>query len=146
MRRALARCHRQGGSPPCARRPGEPRAALSFTLTGLPALVALVGFVVVLAAPVWLAARLVGAKHPTLLRAILALAAGTAGVFLLAMAVGPWVVPLAPLAFLLAFQFVLGTSFLGSVLLAVLAGLGYVALAYFGGGMGLREAGTVFDV
>ena len=119
---------------------------MSFTLTGLPALVALAVFVVVLAAPVWLAARLVGARHPTLLRALLALAAGTAGVFVLALVAGPWVVLLAPLAFLFAFQVVLGTSFLGSVLLAVLAGLGYAALGYFTGGTGLPESGPVFDV
>lgn len=119
---------------------------MSFTLTGLPAFLALVGFVVVLAAPVWLAARLVGAKHPNLLRAVLALAAGTAGVFVLALAAGPWVVLLAPLAYLFAFQLVLGTSFPGSVLLAVLAGLGYAALGYFTGGASLHELGPVFDV
>jgi len=107
---------------------------VNFSLTGLPAIVFLVGFVVVFSAPVWLAARIVGAKHPTLLHAIASLAAGMLGSLLLAMLTGPWVFLLAPLAFLLSFKYVLGTSLLGSVLLAVVAGLGYAAMAYFVGG------------
>lgn len=107
---------------------------MNFTLTGLPAIIFLVGFVVVFSAPVWLAARIVGAKHPTLLHAVASLAAGMLGSFLLAVLTGPWVFFLAPLAFLLSFKYVLGTSWLGSVLLAIVAGLGYAAMAYFVGG------------
>lgn len=43
---------------------------MDFVLIGLPAVIFLVGFVVVFSTPVWLAARLTGAKHPTLLRAV----------------------------------------------------------------------------
>jgi len=107
---------------------------MNFTLTGLPAIIFLVGFVVVFSAPVWLAARIVGAKHPTLLRAAASLTAGMLGSLLLAMLTGPWVFLLAPLVFLLSFKYVLGTSLLGSVLLAIVAGLGYAAMGYFVGG------------
>jgi len=104
---------------------------MNLSLTGLPALIFLVGFVVVFSAPVWLAARLIGAKHPTLLRAVASLVAGNLGAFLLAILTGPWVFLLAPVGFLLSFKYILGTSFLGSVLLAILAGLGYAAMGYF---------------
>ncbi|HET9646136.1 MAG TPA: hypothetical protein VFP68_22910 [Burkholderiaceae bacterium] len=86
-------------------------------------------FVVVLAAPVWIAGKLVGAEHPTLINSVLALIAGTIACFVLAMVVGPFVFLLAPVAFLAAFMLVLGTSFLGAVLLAILSGLGYWLLA-----------------
>lgn len=126
---------------------GQNRGApLEFTLTGLPALIAFVGFVVVLSAPVWLAARLVRANHPTLLRAVGSLAVGTLGVFLFSVLTGPLVLLLAPLAYLLSFKYILGTSFLGSVLLALLAGLGYAAMAYFTGGGTFGGGGPVFNV
>lgn len=107
---------------------------MNFSLTGLPAIIFLVGFVVVFSAPVWLAARIVGAKHPTLLHAVASLVAGMLASFLLAMLTVPWVFLLSPLFFLLSFKYVLGTSLLGSVLLAILAGLGYAAMAHFVGG------------
>jgi len=103
---------------------------MNFTLTGLPALVFLVGFVVVFSMPVWMAARLIGARYPTLWRAVASLAAGMLASFLLVILAGPWGFLLAPVGFLLSFKFILGTSFLGSVLLAIVAGLGYVALGY----------------
>jgi hypothetical protein len=104
---------------------------MNLSLTGLPALIFLVGFVVVFSAPVWLAARLIGAKHPTLWRAVASLVAGNLAALLLAVLTGPWVFLLAPVGFLLSFKYILGTSFLGSVLLAILAGLGYAAMGYF---------------
>ena len=119
---------------------------MNLTLTGLPAIVAFVGFVVVFSAPVWVAARLVGAKHPTLLRAICALAMGTVGVFFIAVVTGPWVFLLAPLVFLLSCKYILGTSFFGSVLLAILAGLGYAAMGYFFGGGSFSGAGDGINV
>ena len=85
-------------------------------------------------APVWLAARVVGAEHPTLLRAVASLATGMLGSFLLAMLTGPWAFFLAPLAFLFSFKYALGTSLLGSVLLAIVAGIAYAAMGYFFGG------------
>jgi hypothetical protein len=107
---------------------------MEFVLIGLPALIFLVGFVVVFSAPVWFAARVIGAKHASLLRAVASLATGMLGSFLLALLTGPWVFLLAPLGFLLSFKYILGTSLLGSVLLAILAGLGYAAMGYFMGG------------
>ena len=119
---------------------------MSLTLTGLPAVVAFVAFVVVFSAPVWVAARLVGAERPTLLRAIGALAVGTVGVFVIALVTGPLVFLLAPLAYLLAFKYILGTSFFGSVLLAILAGLGYAAVGYFIGGGSFSGGGPGITV
>lgn len=119
---------------------------MNFSLTGLPALIFLIGFVVVFSAPVWLAARLIGAKHPTLWRAIASLATGMLVSVLLAILTGPWVLLLTPVGFLLSFKYILGTSFLGAVLLAILAALGYAAMGYFimgsfpgfpGGGQGI---------
>jgi len=107
---------------------------MNLSLTGLPALIFLVGFVVVFSTPVWLAARLIGAKHATLWRAVASLSAGMLGAFLLALLTGPWAFLLAPVGFLLSFKYILGTSLLGSVLLAMLAGLGYAAMGYFIGG------------
>lgn len=60
----------------------------------------------------------------------MSLAAGTLAALLLTIFAGPWGFLLAPLGYLLSFKFILGTSFLGSVLLAIVAGLGYVALGY----------------
>lgn len=121
---------------------------MDLSLTGLPALIFLVGFVVVFSAPVWLAARLTGAKYPTLWRAVASLVAGNLGAFLLAMLTGPWVLLLAPLGFLLSFKYILGTSFPGAVLLAILAGLGYAAMGYFimGGIPGVPVGGQGISV
>ena len=107
---------------------------MSFNLTGLPALIFLVGFVVVFSTPVWLAARIIGAKHPTLLRAVASLSTGMLSGLVLALLAGPWGFLLTPIGFLLSFKYILGTSLLGSVLLAILAGLGYAAMGYFIGG------------
>jgi hypothetical protein len=43
---------------------------------------------------------------------------------------------------LLSFKYILGTSFLGSVALAILAGLGYAAMGYFIGGSSFTGAGN----
>ena len=45
--------------------------AMNLTMSGLPAIVVQVGFIVVFSAPVWLAAKLVGAERPTMIRAAL---------------------------------------------------------------------------
>jgi hypothetical protein len=108
---------------------------MNLSLTGLPAFIFLVGFVVVFSTPVWLAARMVGARYPTLLRAAASLGVGVLGAFALAFLIGPWVFLFAPVIFLLAFKYILGTTLLGAVLLAVIAGLGYVAMGYLFGGM-----------
>lgn len=104
---------------------------MTTTITGLPALMIWIGFLVVFSAPVWLAARLVGAARPTLGRSMLALLVGMAGAFASLFFAGPAVFLLAPLAFLLSFRYVLGTSFLGAIALALLAAAGYAAMVHF---------------
>jgi hypothetical protein len=103
---------------------------VDLSLSGLPALVVGVGFVVVFSAPVWLAARLIGAASPTLLRSALSLVLGTLGAALAAVFGGPLALLLAPLAYLLSFKVVLGTSFLGAIVLGILALAGYAAMLH----------------
>ncbi len=104
---------------------------MNYNISGLPAVVVQVGFIVVFSAPVWLAARVVGAENPTLLRAIGSLLLGTIGSFAGIFIGGGWALLLAPLAFLLAFKWMLGTSFAGSIGLAFVALLGYWAMVHF---------------
>ena len=104
---------------------------MNFNVTGLPALILQIGFIVVFSAPVWLAAKLVGAANPTLLRAVLSLFVGAIGSAISIAVGGGYALLLAPLSFLLAFKFVLGTSFLGAIGLALLALLGYAAMFHF---------------
>ncbi len=117
---------------------------MNVHVSGLPALVVAVGFVVVFAAPVWVAARVVGAAHPTLFRAAVALVVGTVGSVAGIALGGGWALLLAPLAFLLAFKSVLGTTLPGAIALGLLAVLGYAAMAhFFGDGVALTDSGTV---
>jgi hypothetical protein len=106
---------------------------MNITVTGFPAIVIWVGFLVVVAAPVWLAARMVGAARPTLLRSILALMLGLAGAIASVALTGPVALVLVPLSFLLSFRFVLGTSFLGAIALAALAAIAYAVMIHFVG-------------
>jgi hypothetical protein len=123
---------------------GAGAIAVNVNVSGLAALVVAVGFVVVFAAPVWVAARLVGAEHPTLLRSAVALIVGAAGAVAGIALGGGWALLLAPLSFLLAFRSVLGTSIPGAIALGFLAVLGYAAMAhFFGGGVTLTDTGTV---
>jgi hypothetical protein len=113
---------------------------MSWTVTGLPAVIIWVGFLVVFSAPVWLAARMVGAEHPTLWRSILALMLGLVGAIVSFALTGLAAFVLAPLSFLLAFRFVLGTSFFGAILLGIVAAAGYAAMIYFiGSGFSVRK-------
>ena len=107
---------------------------MNLSVTGLPAMAIAIGFVIVFAAPVWLAARVVGAKSPTLLRAVAALFVGALGAFLSIAVGGGLALLLGPIAFLLAFKYVLGTSFGGAIVLALVAILGYAAMLHFIGG------------
>jgi len=104
---------------------------LNLSISGLPALVIQVGFIVVFSAPVWIASRMVGADYPTFLRSVISLFVGTIGAFVSAIVGGGWAVLLAPLSFLLAFKFVLGTSIFGSIMMALLALAGYAAMVHF---------------
>lgn len=104
---------------------------MNLHLSGFPALLLQLGFVLAFALPVWLAARLVGARHPTLLRAAGALVLGVALAFASLLLTGPWALLLAPLAFLFAFSRVLGTSFGGAVVVALIVVAGYAAMLHF---------------
>jgi hypothetical protein len=119
---------------------------VSLSLVGLPALIFFVGFVVVFSAPVWLAARLVRAKHPTLLRAVGSLALGMLGTAITAFFAGPLTLLFAPIVFVLSFKYVLGTSVIGSVLLAIVAAAGYALIGHWLGGGWSGMGGTGVDV
>ena len=106
---------------------------MNITVTGFPAIVIWIGFLVVVAAPVWLAARMVGAQRPTLLRSILAMMLGLAGAIASVALTGVAALALVPLSFLLSFRFVLGTSFLGAIGLAALAAAAYAVMIHFMG-------------
>ena len=117
---------------------------MNLQLSGLSALIVQVGFIVVFSAPVWLAAKIVGAGRPTLLRAAMSLIVGAIGSAASILLGGGFALLLAPLAFLLAFKYVLGTSFFGAIGLAVVAVLGYVAMAHFiGSGVSVSGPGIV---
>ena len=107
---------------------------MNLSVTGLPAIAIEIGFIIVFAAPVWLAARLVKAKTPTFLRAVAALFLGGLGAFISVAVGGGFALLLGPVAFLLAFKYLLGTSFPGAIGLAIVAIAGYAAMLYFIGG------------
>jgi hypothetical protein len=104
---------------------------VNVSVSGLPVLIFQVGFIVVFSAPVWLAARVVGADNPSLVRSVLSLLFGVIGSAVSVAVGGGLALLLAPLSFLLAFKFVLGTSFVGSIVLALLALAGYAAMIHF---------------
>jgi len=104
---------------------------VNLSLSGLPAIVVQVGFIVVFSAPVWLAAKMVSAEHPSLIRAAASLVVGVIGTVAGIAVGGPWALLLAPLAFLLAFKYILGTSLLGSIGIAIIAVVGYAAMVHF---------------
>jgi hypothetical protein len=114
-------------------------------MSGLPALIVQVGFIVVFSAPVWLAAKIVGAKHPTLIRAALSLIVGVIGAIVSVAVGGGWALLLVPVAFLLAFKFILGTSIFGAIGIAVLTVAGYAAMVHFIGS-GFTVSGTGVSV
>ncbi|MEP6739497.1 MAG: hypothetical protein ABJA61_03910 [Caldimonas sp.] len=101
---------------------------MNLTISGLPAFAISIGFILVFAAPVWLAARVVGADHPTLLRSVAALILGFIGAFISIVVTGAFALLLAPLAFLVSFKTVLGTSVLGTIVLSVIVTLAYVVM------------------
>lgn len=100
---------------------------MESTFSSLTGIASALAFVAVLSSPVWLAARLVGADYPTLLRSFVSLVIGVVFAMLSA-AAGSLAIVLAPLAFLLSFKYILGTGLGGACMLAILAFLGYLAL------------------
>jgi len=116
---------------------------MNLSVSGLPAIAIAVGFIVVFSLPVWLASRVVGADAPTLIRSALSLVVGAIGSFISVAVGGGFALLLAPLSFLLAFKYVLGTSFVGAVVLAVLSLAGYTAMLHFiGGGFNASSGGA----
>jgi len=112
----------------------------TLAISGIPAIAWAIGFVVVGSLPVWLGAKITGAERPTLLRSALALIVGTIG-SVVGMAAGmPLALIIAPLSFLLAFKFILDTSFFGALMLGIVAVIGYFLMAKFiGGGFSVNE-------
>lgn len=104
---------------------------MNLSVSGLPAVMVQIGFILLFSAPVWLAAKMIGARHPTLLRAALALLAGGLGVLASAAFGGVFALFIAPVVFLLAFKYVLGTSVMGSVGLAIIAVVVYALMVHF---------------
>lgn len=104
---------------------------MNLSMSGLPAIIVQVGFIVVFSAPVWLAARIVGAENPTLIRAALSLIIGVAGAVISIAVGGGYAFLLVPAAFLLAFKFILGTSIFGSIGIALITVAGYAAMVHF---------------
>lgn len=118
---------------------------MNLSISGLPALVIAVGFIVVFSLPVWLASRVVGADRPTMLRSAFSLLVGAIGSSVATLVGGGFALLLAPLSFLLAFKYVLGTSFLGAVLLGLLSLAGYAAMVHFFGS-GISVTGNATSV
>lgn len=114
----------------------------TLALSGIPAIAWAVGFVVVGALPVWIGAKITGAENPTLVRSILALVAGTIG-SIIGMVIGmPLALIIAPISFLLAFKFILETTFFGALMLGIVSVIGYFLMAKFiGGGFSVKERG-----
>jgi hypothetical protein len=93
-------------------------------------LIALIIGVVVGTLPVWIAAKVAQAGHPTFLRSLLSLIAGA---FLSAVGgaiFGVHGIYFIPFAYLLAFKYILDISFIGAILLAIIALAGYFALGH----------------
>ena len=117
----------------------------NFVVTGLPVIAFGVGFVVVGSLPVWFGAQVTGAGKPTLIRSALSLIAGIIGSILGGMAGMPLALLIAPLSFLLAFKFILETSFFGALLLCIVAVIGYFLMGKFiGGSFSVNEEKNVF--
>ncbi|AXI02987.1 hypothetical protein [Aquirhabdus parva] len=113
---------------------------MNISISGLPAFAIELGFIIVFSAPIWLAARFVGAENPSLVRAIFSLLIGTIGAIFSAFITGAFALILAPLAYLLSFKYILGTSMIGAIILAIVAAAGYVAMIHFmGAGLNVTD-------
>jgi hypothetical protein len=104
---------------------------MNVSMSGLPVIIVQVGFIVVFSAPVWLAAKLVGAERPTLIRSAVSLIIGVIGSIIAVAVGGGWAFLLVPIAFLLAFKFILGTSIFGAIGIAVITVAAYAAMIHF---------------
>lgn len=108
----------------------------TFSMSGLPAHAMTLGIIILGSLPVWAAAKMIGATNVTLLRSAISLFVGTAFTLASLSLAGGWAFILAPVGYLLAFKFILGTSILGSIGLSLLALAGYAAMVkVFGTGV-----------
>ncbi|MEF9415359.1 hypothetical protein ABXT21_11575 [Ralstonia sp. SM1864_UCD524_TZ4] len=106
------------------------------TISGLPALTLMAGFVVAATVPVWMGAQVVGAQSATILRSTLALGLAVLGSFLAMFVVGSAVVVVAPIVCMVVFKYVLDSSFLGAFVLTVISATGlWLAGKLFGAGL-----------
>ena len=106
----------------------------NISITGLPALAWFVGTVVVGSVPVWFGAKVTGAENPTLIRSATSLIVGLIGSIIGFVIGGPIAILLVPFSFLLSFKFILRMSFLGALMLGIVALFGYFLMAKFIGG------------
>jgi hypothetical protein len=118
---------------------------MNMTVSGLPAIIVQVGFIVVFSTPVWLAAKIVGAERPTLIRSALSLIVGVVGSIVAVAVGGGWAFLLVPIAFLLAFKLILGTSIFGAIGIAAITVAGYAAMIHFIGS-GVVASGNAVSV
>jgi len=119
---------------------------MNLDLSGLPAIVVGVGFIIVFALPVWAGAKLTSADNPTLIRSAFALSAGLVGSVIAGASAGGFAIFLVPIVFVIAFRFILGTTVVGAIVLGVIALLGYAAMIHFIGGHVLVSAATEKNV
>ena len=118
---------------------------VKFSVSGFPALAWAVGFIVLLAVPVWGAAHIVGASRPAFARATVALTISVVMSIAALFTTGGWSLLLVPIIFMCSFKYVLDTSFLGAFFLCLLSLAGLVAMQKaLGGGISFSndEAST----
>ncbi|WP_247306646.1 hypothetical protein [Ralstonia pseudosolanacearum] len=108
----------------------------SATISGLPALTLVAGFVAVATVPVWMGAQVAGAERATILRSVPALGLAVLGSFLAMFVVGSAVFVVAPIVCMVVFKYVLDSSFLGAFVLTVISATGlWLAGKLFGAGL-----------
>ena len=94
--------------------------------------------------PIWIAARVVGASNPTLVRSALALVVGTVLALVSVATAGFAALLLVPLSFLLSFKFLLGASLGQAFVLSILAFIGAALMVkVVGGGIIGTTPGTM---
>ncbi len=103
---------------------------MDLVVSGFPAVIVFGAFVVIFALPVWVAARITRARNPTLLRSIASLVAGFVMTIASAALTGGFALLLSPICFFLSFKIFLGTSFLGAIVLGILALFGYALMVH----------------
>ena len=88
---------------------------------GLTGLAWLVGIAAIGTAPIWFAAKVVGAEQATVVRSALAMLLTVVGTFVSLVIVGSAAFVLVPIICVVIFKYVLDTSFLGAFILMIIA-------------------------